>query len=198
MRYSKVQKSRTRQRIIENAMRLFAARGYTATSIDDIMRGCDLTRGGFYAHFSCKSELYRVAIGGTGQMHEPPLSRNGACGKDNRIDDVLGACLDRECHAFLAADVASDEPEVRTAYTDAFKNMSARIRGCTNAHSSCSEESVLSAAAMIIGTLAVARTTDDADLQRKLVASCRENARALLEPGDRHAPPVLFWAPGAD
>jgi TetR/AcrR family transcriptional regulator, transcriptional repressor for nem operon len=198
MRYSREQKTRTRQRIVASALRLFAARGFAATSIDDIMRECELTRGGFYAHFASKSELYRVAIGDAGALNALSGGETGRRGRDGRIDAMLGACLTPDRLAFFATDVASDEPEVRTAYTDAFKSMSAKIRGCTAAQSSCSEESVLSATAMIIGTLAVAHTTDDTDLRQKLLASCRENAKALLEDGNRYAAPILFWAPGTD
>lgn len=194
MRYCREQKSKTRQRIVDSALRLFAARGYAATSIDDIMRECKLTRGGFYAHFKSKSELYREAIGQSDLLQELA----GECGNDGWIDAMLGACLSRERLGFFAADVANDEPEVRTAYTDAFKNMNAKLLGCTAASAVCSEQSVLSATAMIIGTLAVAHATNDSDLRNRLLASCRANARALLENAERSAPPVLFWAPGVD
>lgn len=54
------------------------------------------------------------------------------------------------------------------------------------------EEPVLSMTAMIIGAMAVARTTDDAALKAKLLASCREKARALRESGREYVSPVHF------
>jgi len=63
MRYSRDQKDRTRRRILDSAARLFAAQGFTAVSIDDVMRDCGLTRGGFYAHFRSKAVLFREATG---------------------------------------------------------------------------------------------------------------------------------------
>ena len=63
MRYSSGQKGRTRRRILASAERQFAARGFAAVSIDDVMRDCGLTRGGFYAHFRSKAALYREATG---------------------------------------------------------------------------------------------------------------------------------------
>lgn len=198
MRYSRERKRATRQKIVQSALRLFAARGFSATSIDDIMRECGLTRGGFYAHFASKSELYREAIGNAGPLGELVGGHGDKHGTNCWIDAMLAACLDRERLAFFATDVASDEPEVRAAYTDAFRNMGAKLRSCSAALAPCSEELVLSATAMIVGALAVAHTTDDPDLQNKLLASCRENARSLLEDGSRNARPILFWAPGAD
>ncbi len=63
MRYSRGQKDLTRQRILESAARLFATQGYAAISIEEVMRACGLTRGGFYAHFRSKAALYREATG---------------------------------------------------------------------------------------------------------------------------------------
>jgi TetR/AcrR family transcriptional repressor of nem operon len=63
MRYRPDHKQRTRQRILDGARRQFAANGYAAVSIDEIMRDCGLTRGGFYAHFQSKAALYREALG---------------------------------------------------------------------------------------------------------------------------------------
>jgi AcrR family transcriptional regulator len=188
MRYSRQQKSTTRARVLASAGRLFAAKGFAATSIDDVMRECGLTRGGFYAHFSSKSELYCEAMG------RQPL---GAPTPVDDVEAVLNACLNPERLAFFATDVASGELVVRAAYAGAFKNMSARLRECARRRAHCSEDSALSATAMIVGTLAVAHTTDDADLQRKLLRSCHEQAKALLEGGGFSAP-LLFWAPGVD
>jgi AcrR family transcriptional regulator len=43
MAYSIRRKARTRQSILEAAYRLFAAKGYEGTSIDEIMGACGLT-----------------------------------------------------------------------------------------------------------------------------------------------------------
>jgi hypothetical protein len=113
------------------------------------------------------------------------------------VEAVLNACLNPERLAFFATDVASGEPGVRMAYAGAFKNLSARLRDCARRSTHCSEESALSATAMIVGALAVAHTTDDTDLRRNLLRSCREHAKVLLEGGGFSAP-LLFWAPGAE
>jgi TetR/AcrR family transcriptional regulator, transcriptional repressor for nem operon len=186
MAYSIGRKARTRQSILEAANRLFAAKGYEGTSIDEIMRACGLTRGGFYAHFASKEELYRNAL---------------APGRS--IDAMLGEYLDTAApagprpspaFAFLAIDVASKSPEVRAAYTEAFTSISAKLLSHTSA-SRCSAESCsLSAAALIVGALAVAHTTDNPDLRSRLLAACRENAGMLLGGRDR-ATTSFFWEP---
>ena len=55
-------REQVRQKIIHSALRLFNRHGFTAASIDDIMAGAGMTRGGFYSYFQSKSDLYAEAI----------------------------------------------------------------------------------------------------------------------------------------
>lgn len=66
----------TRQRLIDEARRLFAANGYAATSVADIQQACGLTAGSgaLYKHFSSKKalleEIVRLHVAGIGQGRE--------------------------------------------------------------------------------------------------------------------------------
>ena len=55
-------REQVRQKIIQSALQLFNRFGFTAASIDDIMAGAGMTRGGFYSYFQSKGELYAEAI----------------------------------------------------------------------------------------------------------------------------------------
>ena len=83
-------KQQTRQRIVESARGLFNRRGFTEVSIDEIMAGAGLTRGGFYNHFKSKEELYTETI------HDYALRREGAalerrqCGPGSRAAYFFG------------------------------------------------------------------------------------------------------------
>jgi TetR/AcrR family transcriptional regulator, transcriptional repressor for nem operon len=55
-------REQVRQKIIQSALQLFNRHGFTAASIDDIMAGAGMTRGGFYSYFQSKSDLYAEAI----------------------------------------------------------------------------------------------------------------------------------------
>ena len=52
----------TRTRILREAGHLFAERGYVATSLGDILRATELTKGGVYFHFASKLELAEAVI----------------------------------------------------------------------------------------------------------------------------------------
>ena len=49
---------RTRQDITEKAFRLFSVRGYSNTSISDILEATGLTKGGLYGHFRSKEDIW--------------------------------------------------------------------------------------------------------------------------------------------
>lgn len=54
----------TRQRIIEEAARLFSSQGYTATSVADIQLACGLTggSGALYKHFGSKQAVLEAIV----------------------------------------------------------------------------------------------------------------------------------------
>jgi AcrR family transcriptional regulator len=55
-------KARTRQRLLDEADRLFRERGYAATSLEQIAEAADVTKGAIYGHFSSKEDLLLSAI----------------------------------------------------------------------------------------------------------------------------------------
>lgn len=174
MRYSSGHKAKTRQRIVASACRLFTSKGYDATSIGEIMADCGLTAGGFYAHFANKGELYQEAI-------------EHAASRGELLRDAVPA-------AFFVNDAASRESHVRSAYTRAFRSLSREMRDRSASHATCSEDSILSLTAMIVGAAAIAQTTDDADLKARLLSACKENAAALLHGSEVPEPLTFFWS----
>jgi TetR/AcrR family transcriptional regulator, transcriptional repressor for nem operon len=53
----------TRGKIVQSARRLFNRHGFDGVSVDEIMAGAGLTRGGFYSYFESKSDLYAEVLG---------------------------------------------------------------------------------------------------------------------------------------
>jgi AcrR family transcriptional regulator len=52
----------TRAHVLETATRLFAARGYDATSIEDVLAATSLSRGALYHHFPSKEALFEAVL----------------------------------------------------------------------------------------------------------------------------------------
>jgi TetR/AcrR family transcriptional repressor of nem operon len=183
MRYAKDRKEQTRRSIVRSAAKLFAAKGFKATSIDDIMRDCNLTRGGFYAHFQSKSQLYRHAMTVAAQS----AARRHAKSDGDWLERLIDEYLRTNDRAFFAVDAASSEPDVRAAYANAYEALKARI----TAQGSYDEATVLSVASLLIGAVGIARTLDDADAKSKLADACKLGVAILL--GD--AQQSFFWEP---
>ncbi len=52
----------TKRALVEVAERLFTAHGYSATSLDAIAAGADVTKGALYHHFSGKQAIFEAAF----------------------------------------------------------------------------------------------------------------------------------------
>lgn len=52
----------TRQRILDAAQGAILEKGFTATSIDELIAECGLTKGGFFYHFKDKNELAKALL----------------------------------------------------------------------------------------------------------------------------------------
>src|SRR5215472_17436276 len=55
-------KERTRQRLLEEAQRLFRERGYAATSLEQIAEAAEVTKGAIYGQFASKEDLMLSAL----------------------------------------------------------------------------------------------------------------------------------------
>lgn len=62
MRYEPEHKTRTRERIVQNAARKLRAEGLSGPGVASVMKASGLTVGGFYKHFRSKDELLAEAV----------------------------------------------------------------------------------------------------------------------------------------
>lgn len=62
MPYSATHKPKTRLRILDAATALFKKHGFEHVTIDQVMAAAGRTRGGFYAHFKTKEDLFVACV----------------------------------------------------------------------------------------------------------------------------------------
>ena len=62
MRVSAKKSASTRLAILRSARDLFDRHGFHAVSLDAVMAGAGLTRGGFYKYFNTKGELFAETV----------------------------------------------------------------------------------------------------------------------------------------
>ena len=191
MPHPKDRKARTRQRILDAATRLFAARGFEATSIEQVMDECGLTRGGFYAHFKSKAHLYEEAVR---DGHLAKLASTPVDASNDWLRHVFAACSGdapmSSDWAFLATDVASVQPQIRESYLRAVDTMTAKLAEHLQPRSpDASDDVPLAAAAMLIGGMAIASSIDSTEVKRAFVSACRNTLHRLTNEGRE----TFFW-----
>ncbi len=194
MPYTAEHKDTTRVKIIDSARRLFNSRGFTEVSIDEIMAGAGLTRGGFYNHFKTKDEVYTEAI--TRILSCNPVRDGEADG--NVVDlpasprdlaqHIIGSYLSRrhlddfEAHCPLIAlpsDVSRSGPQVKEAYKLVLERMIQIFESGLAEKSTEGRQRALSISALCIGAMVLARAIDDDALADNIRQAAHQSALEL-------------------
>lgn len=86
MRRTKEDAEKTRQKVLEAALKLFSQNGYSQTTFSMIARESGFSRGPIYWHFSNKNELYEAVIAvsqeALSNLVEETLARPGSAAKN--------------------------------------------------------------------------------------------------------------------
>jgi len=188
MSYTKEHKEKSRVKILESAFRLFAIKGFNGVTVNIIMNDCGLTRGAFYAHFTSKADLYGESL-----KFSASISNLTKLKPDNTSDKkwlcmLLDGYLSLEhvqgkhpCPlAFLATDINTRNEETKAVYAGVYERMNKTIMKLAKSYIDCDEYDILSLTALIIGTVAIARTMVDKNAVRKLLTASRREAGLKL------------------
>ncbi len=114
-----------RERILVSAQQLILAKGFPATTIDEVCASAKVTKGGFYYHFKSKDELASAVV----DHYFVRVSKALSEGDYTRIDDPVERVLAFVDHAVdvaqgpvlkdgcilgvLTLDLAETHPEIR-------------------------------------------------------------------------------------
>ena len=173
-------KDATHDRIVEAAARAIRRTGYDGTSVADIMKEAGLTHGGFYAHFASREAMLAEAADRAGAESVATVARVAASAPpEEALKRLVHAYLSKEhlkslengCPiAALGSEMPRQAPEVRRAATRRIKEMIDVIaRQSPDWGQPAAHEQALVIAAMMVGTLVLARAVDDAKLSEALL-----------------------------
>jgi TetR/AcrR family transcriptional repressor of nem operon len=130
---------RTRRRIVGHATELIYSKGYSKTTIDDVIKAAGVTKGSFYFHFSSKEELGEAVIENAASfIHDrfakvlqredlPPRERLKAMlGQMKNLVEAAGCS--RGCIiGNLALETSRSHPAFRRKIAEVFRSWSALI-----------------------------------------------------------------------
>jgi TetR/AcrR family transcriptional regulator, transcriptional repressor for nem operon len=168
-------REQVRQRIIQSALLLFNRHGFTAASIDDIMAGAGMTRGGFYSYFNSKSELYAEAI--SCFVTEKQGAIAGATKASDHAIRLLRDYLSRQHFEDLEAscpliglpnDVSRSDQSVRAAQEAALRMMVDTFERGMSSAAQPSRQVALALTALCLGGMVLARAIEDQRLADEL------------------------------
>ena len=174
-------KEETRRRIVDTAARLFLEKGVDRVGVDEIMRECGLTHGGFYGYFPSKdvliSEACTAALDETAHQWES-LARNLA--DDAVWDSFLATYLAGDMAsannpacpaAILGADVARRQDTIQAGYVARLK---ALINTIAEEAGSDRPTAIVTFVALVGATSLAAQVGKDKELAAELLNTTRD------------------------
>lgn len=193
MRYPADQKQKTRQRILDAAAVVFRRQGLQAGSVDRVMGEAGLTAGGFYAHFASKEALFSETftsalrearlVFGEGLQHLSGADRIRAIA-DKYLSPAHRQMIDQGCPMppLLAELPRAGEPAQR-----AFQEILSELIAALEPHlekddENTADDKALALLATLVGGMALARAVADEALADRILAACRNQIDASLEP----------------
>ena len=121
------EKPTARAKLLDAALQVIRAQGYSATSVDDLCRAAGVTKGGFFHHFKSKEDLAVAAAGHFSTMAEGLFSNAPYRALDDPLDRLLayidfrrsilmGALPDFTCLlGTMVQETYDTHPEIRAA-----------------------------------------------------------------------------------
>jgi TetR/AcrR family transcriptional repressor of nem operon len=172
-----------RAEIVDSARKLFNRHGFENVSIDAIMSGAGLTRGGFYSHFKSKSDLYAEVLG---CFFTDPNWKNRWEGVEFDFaaepgPQVVRAYLSRQhfenvedsCPMVaLPTDVSRGGKPAKAAFENVFSAMVKLLERSVKARPSSRPAQARAIAALCVGGMVVARAMDDRAVADELRDAC--------------------------
>jgi TetR/AcrR family transcriptional repressor of nem operon len=191
MPYPAGHRAEVRRRIVESARRLFNRHGFESISVDQIMSGAGLTRGGFYSYFESKSELYVEVLGCF--LTDPEWR---SCWEGVNVDlasaeagpQVVRAYLSRQhfedvensCPMVaLPSDVSRSGASAKRAFETAFQAMVSVLERGSRENGRSRRVTAQATAALCVGGMVVARAMEDREVADELRDACLAMALEL-------------------
>src|SRR5271168_5216516 len=191
MPYPANHRAEVKEKIIQSARSLFNVHGFDNVSLDRIMSGAGLTRGGFYSYFQSKSDLYAEVLG---CFFTDPEWKN--CWEGVHVDlsstdvgaQVVRAYLSRQhfedvensCPMVaLPTDVARSGESAKRAFETVFQAMVSVLERSATKNGLPRRATAQAAAALCVGGMVVARAMQNRECADDLRDACMAVALQL-------------------
>jgi TetR/AcrR family transcriptional repressor of nem operon len=203
MPYTSEHKSKSKERILESATRLFCRYGFSKVSINQVMKKARLTHGAFYAHFESKESLYRASFmetlrqSSTRRLAKAPLSIQHLT---QLVDNLLNLRsfsdqAEPSVENILFTEVNSESLEIKQLYERSYRNVLRMLETRLSALAKLKKlyietepsaiaeniaEKSRSILATMVGAVLISKSiTDEEEINRLLTAAQNQVLRSL-------------------
>jgi TetR/AcrR family transcriptional repressor of nem operon len=203
MPYTSEHKSKSKERILESATRLFCRYGFSKVSINQVMKKARMTHGAFYAHFESKESLYRASFmktlrqSSTRRLAKAPLSIQHLT---QLVDNLLNlrSFTDQSepsVENILFTEVNSESLEIKQLYERSYRNVLRMLETRLSALAKLKKlyietepsdiaeniaEKARSILATMVGAVLIAKSiTDEEEINRLLTAAQNQVLHSL-------------------
>jgi TetR/AcrR family transcriptional regulator, transcriptional repressor for nem operon len=180
------QKARTHAEILRSAADLIRARGIAAASVANVMGRLGLTVGGFYAHFASKDALVAEALEGVmTESWQALIERHAKKPREQRIAAIVDGYLssahrDAELSGCPMPAIVSELPAQDGSVRKTFRQSFTRNVRWLREAGELDEDDALSAMALLVGAMVLARATKGSELSDRILSAARRATRGLL------------------
>ena len=187
MRYKSGYKQEKRQELLKISGQIAKAQGFANTGVDSFMKAADMTSGAFYSHFSSKQDLFQALI-------QNELEHSIQQWQTNPHDDPK-AWIEFEIERYLslshvqhveqgcvlpalASEVARSSEHIKQAFQTELMRGHALFTQHLN-----SAEQAWALICQMVGTIFLARSIADHELQQTMIESSKHMLFKMLNLG---------------
>jgi len=173
-------KTRSHEKIVQAASKMLRAHGVSGISVDKVMEGAGLTRGGFYAHFQNKDELVATALDRAFADQRKMLLDAAEPKTGKAFLEAVVSCYLSRTHLEhpnqgcplppLAAEVARSGPITRAVFQ---RNID-QLLDLFQKRTGLARDALLSILATCVGAMTMARAVGDRALADEILRDVRE------------------------
>jgi TetR/AcrR family transcriptional regulator, transcriptional repressor for nem operon len=178
MKVSNEQAATNRERILNEATRLFREHGFDKVGVDALTRAAGLTHGGLYSHFGSKEVLMAQALnhGRVQTAQTPPQIKTIADAVSVYLSGTHRDNPGSGCYmAALGCDIHRQSKEVRKAFTEIVRTRVKQVAALLPKRPRRDREGeALATIATMVGAITLARAVDDLEFSERILAESRK------------------------
>jgi TetR/AcrR family transcriptional regulator, transcriptional repressor for nem operon len=182
MKVSREKAAENRERILDEAARLFRERGVQGVGVDALGEAAGLTHGSLYSQFGSKDRLLAEAVGRAfasfgakfGAIEDADTYVSEYLSEAHREDSGDGCVV-----AAIGCEMPRQSEAVRNVFTNAVKRSMARVaKLLPKRRGNKPEDDALAALATMAGGMILARAVNDPALSDRILTACREHLQS--------------------